>query len=87
MRDDIGKIILQGDLAEGRRERGGDRCGDAFPLRQIAVGDLKNVRTGAGGKSSAVPWPEGQRQLDGATEVKGPGAGPKHPQRVEKAGQ
>ncbi|MDD5301522.1 MAG: DUF1073 domain-containing protein [Elusimicrobia bacterium] len=41
--------------------------------------------TGAGTGSSAVPWPGPQRQLDGAHEVQGPGAQPKHPERIEEA--
>ena len=43
--------------------------------------------TGAGGSSSAVPWPGPQRQLQGANEVKGPGKTSPHPERVEKAGK
>jgi hypothetical protein len=40
--------------------------------------------TGAGGSSSAVPWPGPQRQLQGANEVKAPGMAPGHPERTER---
>jgi phage-related protein (TIGR01555 family) len=41
--------------------------------------------TGAGGGSSAVPWPGPQRQLEGANEAAGPGGEPSHPERPEQA--
>lgn len=48
------------------------------------TGDHRGV-TGAGGGSSAVPWPGPQRQLEGADEVLGPGKPPAHPERPEQA--
>ena len=43
--------------------------------------------TGAGGSSSAVPWPGPQRQLQGANEGKGSGQHPEHPERIKRGGQ
>lgn len=48
-------------------------------------GDDNRGWTGAGGGSAATPWPEPQRQLTGAREVKGPGSPPAHPERLEQA--
>jgi phage-related protein (TIGR01555 family) len=84
-----------GGVQSGGRLEGYSKTGTEPPpigfsgARGMDAGRAAEVAgvTGAGGSSSAVPWPGPQRQLKGANEVKGPGKTPEHPQRVEKAGQ